>query len=186
MRHESTSQTPPPWECRGILGKTLRLLPSFYLVQPIASARGQLMPEPSYAGTACSQPPSLRPLILRPPCTDPWELHLATDPYLGQTAYKSSQDEVVLTRYWGPTQGRGPWSETRIPRRAPTSLPTYNSPPLSWYCFIIFIACITIWNYLFLLAFACLLPLESQLLKSRILICLVISISPAPSSGPGL
>lgn len=73
-----------------------------------SSAKGQLMSELSYEGTPCLQPPSLQPLIPRPPCTDSWEVH--PDHCFGQIAYKCSQDEVMLTTYREPT-----WSETKTP-----------------------------------------------------------------------
>lgn len=111
-------------------------------------AKGQLMSELSYEGTLCLLSPSLQPLIPRPACTDSWKVH--PDYCLGQTAYKCSQDEIMLTTYWEPIQGRSPWSETKIPQKSfyitssAASIPQH-SPIILLYFLHVFV---TIWRYL--------------------------------------
>ena len=181
-----TGKTPPPWECkkdlRGRSQASTTILPNVTnnFCQRITNARTFLCRYHMFIA------PSFQPLTPKTTYTDPWELHLVTDSCLGQMAYKCSQGEVLLTN---TRQGSLIWGQ-EFPEKflCPFFNPLRDTPQLlstSLYCFIFFIAFIIIWNYLSFLSFACLLPLESQLLKHRILVCLVISITPAHNSGPG-
>lgn len=189
-----------PQRSRGVRALARHLLPGSAR-RTSEDALGLLPPSPYAANSFCQRitnartffcryhmftAPSFQPLTPKTTYTDPWELHLAADSCLGQMAYKYSQDEVMLTN---TRQGPLTWGQ-EYPGKllCPFLNPLRDiSQPrsTSLYCFIFFIAFITIWNYLSFLSFACLLPPESQLLKHRIFVCLVISISPAHSSGPG-